>query len=204
MQLNRRELLTGLSLLASGAAMPQIAIAAAAAKKLPAFYDEIERRTFRFFWDTVNRRNGLVPDRWPTPSFSSIAAVGFALPAYAIGAERGWCSRGDARDLTLTTLRFFWNAPQGPAEQGTTGYKGFFYHFLDMQTGERFKDVELSSVDTTILLMGVLFAGQYYAATRPRRKSANSHEPFTSAPTGISSAATAAARSRWAGTRNRA
>jgi hypothetical protein len=110
----------------------------------------------------VNRKNGLVPDRWPTPSFSSIAAVGFALPAYAIGAERGWCSRAEARDLTLTTLRFFWNAPQGPGEQGTSGYKGFFYHFLDMNTGERFKDVELSSVDTTILLMGVLFAGQYY------------------------------------------
>ena len=160
MELDRRELLTGLSLLAGGAAMPQIAFAAP--QKPPAFYDEIERRTFRFFWDTVNRRNGLVPDRWPTPSFSSIAAVGFALPAYAIGAERGWCSRAEARDLTLTTLRFFWNAPQGPAAQGTTGYKGFFYHFLDMQTGDRFKDVELSSVDTTILLMGVLFAGQYY------------------------------------------
>jgi hypothetical protein len=162
MEFDRRELLTGLALLAGGAAMPQVAIAAAPARSLPAFYDEIEQRTFRFFWDTVNRRNGLVPDRWPTPSFSSIAAVGFALPVYAIGAERGWCSRSQARDLTLTTLRFFWNAPQGPAERGTAGYKGFFYHFLDMQTGERFKDVELSSVDTTILLMGVLFAGQYY------------------------------------------
>jgi hypothetical protein len=161
MQLDRRELLTGLSLLAGGATIPQLAIAAAS-QKLPPFYGEIERRTFRFFRDTVNRKNGLVPDRWPTPSFSSIAAVGFALPAYAIGAERGWCSRAEARDLTLTTLRFFWNAPQGPGEQGTAGYKGFFYHFLDMQTGERFKDVELSSVDTTILLMGVLFAGQYY------------------------------------------
>ncbi len=110
----------------------------------------------------MNRRNGLVPDRWPTPSFCSIASVGFALPAYAIGVERGWCSRAQARDLTLTTLRFFWNAPQGPDEQGTSGYKGFFYHFLDMQSGARFRDVELSSVDTTILLMGVLFAGIYF------------------------------------------
>ena len=123
MQLDRRELLTGFSLLAGGAAIPQLAFAAAP-QKLPPFYDEIERRTFRFFWDTVNRKNGLVPDRWPTPSFSSIAAVGFALPAYAIGAERGWCSRAEARDLTLTTLRFFWNAPQGPAGQGTIGYMG--------------------------------------------------------------------------------
>ncbi|WP_458388134.1 glucoamylase family protein [Sphingomonas sp. F9_3S_D5_B_2] len=129
---------------------------------LPGIYTEIEERTFRWFWDTVNRKNGLVPDRWPTPSFSSIAAVGFGLVAYAIGAERGWCTRAEARDLTLTTLRFFWQSRQGPEPAGTTGYKGFYYHFLDMETGERFRDVELSSVDTTILLMGVLFAEQYY------------------------------------------
>jgi hypothetical protein len=103
-----------------------------------------------------------VPDRWPTKSFASIAAVGFALPAYAVGVERGWCTRADARDLTLATLRFFWNAPQGRDDRGTTGYKGFFYHFLDTDTGLRFRNVELSSVDTTILLMGALFAGQYY------------------------------------------
>ena len=158
-EIGRRELLKASSLLAANSAVPAFAFAPS---KLPAFYDEIEERTFRWFWDTVNRKNGLVPDRWPTPSFSSIASVGFALPAYAIGVERGWCSRGEARDLTLTTLRFFWNAPQGPEPAGRSGYKGFFYHFLDMDTGVRFKDVELSSVDTTILLMGVLFAGQYY------------------------------------------
>jgi hypothetical protein len=164
MQVDRRNLLKGSSILLAGAALPGCATAAlnAPAGRLPAFYDEIERRTFRFFWDTVNRKNGLAPDRWPTPSFSSIAAVGFALPAYAIGAERGWCTRAEARDLTLTTLRFFWNAPQGPAPTGTAGDHGFFYHFLDMQTGQRYRDVELSSVDTTILLMGVLFTGQYY------------------------------------------
>ncbi|MGE5563849.1 MAG: glucoamylase family protein [Bacillota bacterium] len=158
-EIGRRELLKGASLLAASTALPAFA---SAPSKLPAFYDEIEERTFRWFWDTVNRKNGLVPDRWPTPSFSSIALVGFALPAYAIGVERGWCSRADARALTLTTLRFFWNAPQGPEPTGRSGYKGFFYHFLDVDTGVRFKDVELSSVDTTILLMGVLFAGEYY------------------------------------------
>jgi hypothetical protein len=177
MELDRRELLLGLPLLVGSASLPSLPFAANAVRDLPPFYDEIERRSFRFFWNTVNRKNGLVPDRWPTPSFSSIAAVGFALPAYAIGAERGWCSRAEARDLTLTTLRFFWNAPQGPGERGMSGYKGFFYHFLDMQTGERFKDVELSSVDTTILLMGVLFAGEFYgrtdAAEREIRRLAN-------------------------------
>ena len=163
MRIDRRGLLRSSSLLAAGASVPGWAGAfGAAPNTLPAFYSEIEHRTFRFFWETTNPLNGLVPDRWPTPSFSSIAAVGYGLAAYAIGAERGWCSRAEARDRTLTTLRFFWNAPQGPDRTGVTGYKGFFYHFLDMGSGVRFKDVELSSVDSTILLMGALFAGQYF------------------------------------------
>jgi hypothetical protein len=169
MKIARRDLLKGSSLLAAAAALPALARRPAALpalarrpSALPRFYEDIEKRTFDWFWNTASRRNGLVPDRWPTPSFASIAAVGFALPAYAIGSERGWCTRAEARDLTLTTLRFFWNAPQGPQASGTTGHAGFFYHFLDMQTGVRFKDVELSSVDTTIFLMGALFAGQYF------------------------------------------
>ena len=178
MELSRRKLLTGSSLLFATAALPvPLRALQLPAHSLPDFYSDIEQRTFRWFWDTVNRKNGLVPDRWPTPSFSSIAAVGFALPAYAIGAERGWCSRSEARDLTLTTLRFFWNAPQGPEPTGTAGYKGFFYHFLDMKDGLRFRDVELSTVDTSILLMGALFAGQYFnrdeAGEREIRKLAN-------------------------------
>jgi hypothetical protein len=163
MQIARRELLQASSLLVGGAMLPlPLGARPASSRSLPPFYEEIERRTFRWFWDHVNRRNGLVPDRWPSPSFSSIAAVGFALPAYAIGAERGWCSRPEARDLTLTTLRFFWNAPQGPEPTGTTGHRGFFYHFLNMDRGVRFRETELSSVDSTILLMGALFAAQYY------------------------------------------
>jgi hypothetical protein len=159
---DRRQALVSILLAGAATGAPAFALTETGRIAVPSFYEEIERRTFRFFWDTVNRKNGLVPDRWPTPSFSSIAAVGFAFPAYAVGAERGWCSRAEARDLTLTTLRFFWNAPQGPKRTGITGHKGFFYHFLDMQSGIRHRDVELSTVDTTILLMGFLFAGQYY------------------------------------------
>ena len=160
--LDRRKLLQGSSLLLAGSALTGCATTTlgSAGHTLPAFYEDIEQRTFRWFWDTVNRKNGLVPDRWPTPAFCSIASVGYALPAYAIGVERGWCTRAEARDLTLTTLRFFWNAPQGPEPSGTIGHKGFFYHFIDMETGLRYRQVELSSVDTTILLMGILFAGQ--------------------------------------------
>ncbi|HEV2594040.1 MAG TPA: glucoamylase family protein, partial [Sphingomicrobium sp.] len=176
MIIDRRSVLKGSSALLALPAVP--AGAFPPAKALPNFYEEIEQRTFRWFWRTANRTNGLVPDRWPTPSFSSIAAVGFALPAYAIGAERGWCSRAEARDLTLATLRHLWNSPQGPETTGTSGYKGFFYHFLDMNSGARFRNTELSSVDTTILLMGVLFAGQYFegdnAAEREIRTLSNS------------------------------
>ena len=127
-----------------------------------AFLDTLSRRTFDFFWETTNPRNGLTPDRWPTPSFSSVAAVGFALTAYPIGVERGWVTRDAARERVLATLRFFWTAPQGPEGTDVTGYKGFFYHFLDMQTGRRFATVELSTIDTALLLAGALTCRQYF------------------------------------------
>ncbi len=124
--------------------------------------NDLSERTFRFFWDTANPDNGLVPDRYPTKSFSSIAAVGFGLTAYAIGVERGYITREQARARTLTTLRFFRNAPQGVAKKGMSGYKGFFYHFLDMKTGARSASCELSTVDTALLLGGMLHAQSFF------------------------------------------
>jgi hypothetical protein len=132
-----------------------------------AFLDTLQRRTFDFFWERTNQRNGLTPDRWPTKSFSSIAAVGFALTAYPIGVERGYISRSQARHRVLTTLKFFWEAPQGDAAVGMTGNKGFFYHFLDLDTGRRFERVELSSIDTTLLLGGMLFCQVYFDDDNP-------------------------------------
>ena len=172
MNINRRYVLEGSVLLFAGAALPAVSLSEVKpqTKSLPPFYGEIEKRTFSWFWKMVNRSNGLVPDRWPSPSAASIAAVGFALPVYAVGIERGWCTREEARDLTLTTLRFFWNAPQGSEPTGMTGQAGFFYHFLDMATGQRFRNAELSSVDTTILLMGMLFSGQYFDRDEPNER----------------------------------
>ena len=95
---------------------------------------------------------GLTPDRWPTQSFSSVAAIGFALTAYPVGVERGYVPRADAAQRVLNTLRFMYTAPQGSQPADVTGYKGFFYHFLDMQTGRRFQQVELSTIDTSLLL----------------------------------------------------
>ncbi|MCY7339058.1 MAG: Tat pathway signal protein [Sphingomonas bacterium] len=146
-----------------GCAAPRASAASAAGFDL----DDLERRTFDWFWDLANPANGLIPDRWPSKSFCSIAAVGFGLTALPIGAERGWISRAQARDRTLTTLRFFATAPQGPEAVGVTGHKGFFYHFLDMATGRRFETTELSSIDTTLLLGGMLFAGEYFSAAHP-------------------------------------
>ncbi|HEY0157719.1 MAG TPA: glucoamylase family protein [Thermoanaerobaculia bacterium] len=124
--------------------------------------DKIERDTFHWFWDTANPRNGLVPDRWPTKSFSSIASVGFGLTAYGIGAERGWVTREQAAERVLTTLRFFLDAKSGDAARGMSGYRGFYYHFLDMESGARFETVELSTVDTTLMLAGALFCQSYF------------------------------------------
>ncbi len=142
--------------------VPAAAQAAPRAAGHEAFLDDLERRTFAYFHELVDPQNGLVPDRAPTPSFSSVAAVGFALTAWPIGVERGWIGREEAVAKTLTTLRFFRDAPQGPEPAGRTGYRGFFYHFLDMETGRRFETVELSTIDTTLLLAGMLFAQSYF------------------------------------------
>lgn len=139
--------------------------------ELPPLFRDIEKRTFQFFWDTSNERNGLTPDRYPSRPFASIASVGFALTAYPIGIERGWVSRTQAVDRTLTTLKFLRDLPAGPQASGKGSYKGFYYHFLDMQKGERYDSwVELSSVDTGLLMMGVLFAQSYYDRDDAREK----------------------------------
>ncbi len=167
LMLDRRHLLGtgGLALLglASGCATgPNLSSIPA-----PDLIADIQERTFRFFWETTDPATGLAPDRWPTPSFASIAAVGFALTAYPIGVANGWIAREAARERTLATLRFFASARQGPAASGVAGHKGFFYHFLDMRAGTRFGRTELSTIDTTLLLGGALFAQSWFDGDHP-------------------------------------
>lgn len=128
------------------------------------FLQDLEHRTFNWFWETANPVNGLVPDRAPLPhGAASIASVGFGLTAYGVGVERGYITRQQAVERTLVTLRFLEALPQGAAPSGTAGYHGFFYHFLDLETGLRVADwSELSSIDTALLMGGVLFAQSYY------------------------------------------
>ncbi|HEX9895658.1 MAG TPA: glucoamylase family protein [Gemmatimonadales bacterium] len=97
--------------------------------------------------------------------------MGFALTAYPIGVDRGWVDRASAAQRTLTTMQYFWRQPQGPAATGTAGYRGFFYHFLDMTTGLRFQTVELSTIDTTLLLGGVLFCREFFDGANPTETS---------------------------------
>ena len=123
---------------------------------------DIARRTFNFFRDTTQTDNGLAPDRWPTVAFASIAATGFALTAWGIGVSRGWMSREEARKRTLACLRFFANGKQGPDKAGVIGYKGFYYHFIGLKTGTRLGQTELSTIDTALLLGGVLFAQSFF------------------------------------------
>ena len=132
-----------------------------------AFLDDIEHRTFQWFWDLADPVTALTPDRAPTPSFSSVAAVGFGLTAYTIGAERHWVRREQAAERAAKTLRFLARAPEGAAPRGMTRYHGFFYHFLDMRTGERFRQVELSTIDTTLLLAGALACESYFDRPDP-------------------------------------
>ncbi|MBD2703699.1 Tat pathway signal protein [Spirosoma sp. BT702] len=131
------------------------------------FLDSLQRDTFRFFWETTNPENGLVPDRAPRTGFASIAAVGFGLTSYLVGVERSYITRQQAAERTVKTLRFFAKAPQSDKATNVTGYQGFFYHFLDMKTGERFKQVELSTIDTALLLGGILSAQTYFDKNTP-------------------------------------
>lgn len=123
--------------------------------------EKLQQATFGYFLEETNPANGLVPDNTRSGSHCSIAAVGFALASYPIGVERGFLSRPQAIDRTLTTLRFFRDSPQSE-DPYATGYRGFYYHFLDMQTGRRAWKSELSTIDTTFLLAGALLASAYF------------------------------------------
>ena len=128
--------------------------------------DRFQRAAFGYFSEQFNAENGLVADTSRASSPCSIAVVGFALSAYPVAAERAWMSRADAVARTLVTLRFFWNSPQGEGPD-VTGHKGFYYHFLDMTTGKRVWQSELSLIDTTLLLAGVLVASVYFSGNTP-------------------------------------
>jgi len=130
----------------------------------------LERKTFRYFWFETNPRNGLLPDNTLGKVPASIAGVGMALASYPVGVERRFISRRAAIERVLSTLRFFHESEQGP-DPTATGYRGFYYHFLDVRTGRRAWNCELSTIDTAILLAGALTSAAYFdEPTAPERE----------------------------------
>jgi hypothetical protein len=121
----------------------------------------LQRAAFSYLIDYANAESGLVADTSRQGSPCSIAVVGFALSCYPIAVQNGWLSRADAASRTLKILRFFSRSAQSNAADAT-GYKGFYYHFLDMQTGKRVWKCELSLIDTALLIAGILVAGCYF------------------------------------------
>jgi hypothetical protein len=124
-----------------------------------AFLEELEKLSFQYFWDQAGSQTGLMRDRCNVTQddnsiVASIAATGFGLTALCIGQQRGFVSLEDARERVLLALRFLWKK--------MPTHRGFFYHFADINTGERVWDSEVSSVDTSILLCGLLTCRQHF------------------------------------------
>jgi hypothetical protein len=126
-----------------------------------ALIDRLQHSAFKYFLKYSNPENGLVADTSISGVPASIAAVGFALSSYPVAVERGWLQRREAAERTVNTLRFFAEAHQG-RERHATGYRGFFYHFLHMDTGHRAWNSELSTIDTALLVAGMLTAAAYF------------------------------------------
>jgi hypothetical protein len=126
-----------------------------------AMLDSIQKQTFQFFLLEHHPDFGIVKDRTAAWAPASIASTGFAIPSFAIGVEHNWISREAAAGITLKMLKFFANSTQSQ-DPKVTGYKGFYYHFLEMKEGTREWNCELSSIDTGLLMMGILFARNFY------------------------------------------
>ena len=157
---------------AAAAPVPSTEAATAALLALgdDALLEHLQRAAIDYFLQTANPANGLVADTTREGSPCSIAVVGFALSAYTIAIERGWLARDEALARSLAVLRFFRDSEQGEAPLAT-GHRGFYYHFLDMHSGRRMWQSELSMIDTALLLAGALTAASYFTAdTAPERE----------------------------------
>jgi hypothetical protein len=122
---------------------------------------QLQLTTIQYYLHETNPANGLVRDKTDPPTPCSIAAVGLCLTTIPVLVERGVISREFAPELVLRRLRFFYDSPHGP-ECDSTGYKGFYYHFLDMKSGRRVWECELSTIDSAFLFAGMLTCAAYF------------------------------------------
>jgi hypothetical protein len=139
-------------------------LSCAAARASDAFINDLQQRSFRYFWEQADPNTGLVPDRARMDGsalpeshrdVASIAATGFGLTALCVAADRGWVQRSRAIERARTTLRFF--------DSRAFHQRGWFYHWLDAKTGDRRWNSEVSSIDTALLLAGVLTVKQCFS-----------------------------------------
>lgn len=128
--------------------------------------DQLQHAAFSYFTRTQNPDNGLVADTTRENAPSSIAVIGFALSVYPVGVERGWIDRTEALQRSLTVLRFLMDSDQS-GNLDATGYRGFYFHFLNMNSGTRMWQSEVSLIDTGFLMAGILTASLYFAADTP-------------------------------------
>ncbi len=126
------------------------------------FLSDLKFKTFNYFWNVFDTVTFQTDDRYPTRDFTSIAATGFALPAYIIGVENQYISRLEGAERAYNVLNWLWNSKQGEEASGTTGYRGFYYHFLNYDEGTRYKNVELSTIDSGLLFAGILSSQSYF------------------------------------------
>ena len=127
---------------------------------------QLQLAAFGYFVQNVNPSSGLVADISRDNSSVSNAVIGFALSSYPVAVERGRMERGNAVQLCLAALRFFRDSDQN-GSMAATGFKGFYYHFLDINTDARVRQSELSMIDTALLIAGVLIAALYFTADTP-------------------------------------
>lgn len=128
-----------------------------------ALLDQLQQAAFGYFLHAFNPANGLIADTSRPDSPCSIAVVGFALSTYPVAVERGWIDRAEAAARALASLRFFHDSDQSGSATAT-GYRGFYYHFLDMDTWLRVWRSELSTIDSALLIAGALAAAAYFDA----------------------------------------
>lgn len=134
------------------------------------FKEDLKQRTFNYFWEVVDSATWQTDDRFPSRTFTSVAATGFAFPSYIIGIHNNYITREEGAERVYKTLKWLWESPQGSGAEGYTGYKGFFYHFLNYGSGSRYKQVELSTIDTGLLMAGILTAQSYFDADNETEK----------------------------------
>jgi hypothetical protein len=129
----------------------------------------LQKESFGYFDRECNPSNGLMRDKTDRLAPSSIAVTGFSFAAYIVAVERGFMSRSEALKRTLAAVRFFATSPQD-AQPDSTGYRGFYYHFLDMEKGTRASACELSTMDTGLLILGMLVAREYFSRDTARER----------------------------------